>query len=105
MCFYNKLHDRADFYTIRPSRAGTNHSNLCRLHDGAGLGLSIVKWIVDTHNGTIEVESKPDEGSTFKILIPLLKENVESQKSTTEVIHYQSTAPYAVTDNDVSITS
>ena len=34
---------------------------------GTGLGLSIIKKIVDLNNGTIEVESKPDEGTTFKL--------------------------------------
>ncbi len=40
---------------------------------GTGLGLSIVKKIVTTYMGTISVESQPDEGSTFKISIPLKK--------------------------------
>jgi len=35
-----------------------------------GLGLSIVKQIVDKHKGKIEVESKEGEGSTFRILLP-----------------------------------
>jgi signal transduction histidine kinase len=37
---------------------------------GLGLGLSIVKEIVDLHGGRIGVESKPDVGSVFRILIP-----------------------------------
>jgi heavy metal sensor kinase len=37
---------------------------------GAGLGLSIARWIVDQHHGTIEVESEPGRGSTFRITIP-----------------------------------
>lgn len=41
--------------------------------DGAGLGLSIVKWIVESHNGEIEVETEKDKGSTFRIVIPLLE--------------------------------
>jgi len=32
---------------------------------GAGLGLSIAKWIADAHHGSIRVESTPGEGSTF----------------------------------------
>jgi heavy metal sensor kinase len=32
---------------------------------GAGLGLSIAKWIADAHYGSISVESTPGEGSTF----------------------------------------
>jgi signal transduction histidine kinase len=39
---------------------------------GFGLGLSITKWIVDHHNGRIEVDSKEGEGTTFAIWLPLI---------------------------------
>jgi len=37
-----------------------------------GLGLSIVKSIIDIHNGNIDVKSKPGEGTTFIISLPAL---------------------------------
>lgn len=37
---------------------------------GVGLGLSVAYGIITKHEGTIEVESKPGEGSTFTIRLP-----------------------------------
>ena len=38
---------------------------------GAGLGLSICKYIMEQHGGEIWCESKLDEGSTFYLVLPL----------------------------------
>jgi heavy metal sensor kinase len=46
-----------------------------REQGGAGLGLSIAKWIVEMHRGSIEVESQPGRGSTFRIHLPRFSEN------------------------------
>ena len=47
------------FYTTKPTGIGT------------GLGLSISKQIIDKHNGTINVESSADCGTTFTITLPI----------------------------------
>ena len=38
---------------------------------GAGLGLSIAHWIVKEHKGSIAVQSRPGQGSTFKVAMPM----------------------------------
>ncbi|HMM01138.1 MAG: HAMP domain-containing sensor histidine kinase [Eubacteriales bacterium] len=43
-----------------------------RNRNGSGLGLSIVKWIVETHQGSIDVRSKLGHGTEFVITVPKL---------------------------------
>lgn len=43
---------------------------------GSGLGLSIAKWIVDRHSGTIEVLSYKDVGTRMTIRVPVSKPTV-----------------------------
>ena len=50
------------FYLADPARS--------RKLGGTGLGLAIVKHITQVHGGRIEVESQPDNGSTFSIFLP-----------------------------------
>ncbi|MEM1202584.1 MAG: HAMP domain-containing sensor histidine kinase [Acidobacteriota bacterium] len=44
--------------------------SLSRRGGGCGLGLSIVRFVVDAHGGTIEVDSRVGEGSTFTLRLP-----------------------------------
>lgn len=38
---------------------------------GTGLGLSIAKWIIDEHNGSVEVTTKEGVGTTFIVWLPV----------------------------------
>ena len=49
-------------------------SNANNEMSGIGLGLSIVRSIVEAHQGRIWVESQPDEGSTFTVVLPVIQE-------------------------------
>jgi signal transduction histidine kinase len=46
-------------------------SSLTRQYGGMGLGLSIVKEMVDLHHGSVSVKSQAGKGSAFTIRIPL----------------------------------
>ena len=41
---------------------------------GAGLGLSLVRWIAAQHRGTVTVQSRLAEGSTFTVTLPLRRD-------------------------------
>ena len=41
-----------------------------RSHEGSGIGLSLVRELVNLHGGNIEVESEVGQGSTFRVRIP-----------------------------------
>ena len=58
---HNKIFSR--FY-----RAG---EELTQTVKGSGIGLTIVKQIVDAHQGNITVESSPDKGSIFTVILPV----------------------------------
>jgi two-component system phosphate regulon sensor histidine kinase PhoR len=53
------------FYRVDRSRS--------RDSGGTGLGLAIVKHVVQRHAGELDIQSRPNSGSTFTILIPLAK--------------------------------
>jgi signal transduction histidine kinase len=50
---------------VRLEREGSGH-----LFPGLGVGLTIARFVVERHNGRIEVDSTPDHGSTFTIHLP-----------------------------------
>jgi signal transduction histidine kinase len=56
----DKIFDR--FYRVTDTRG---------MHqDGSGLGLSIAKWIVAEHGGTIRAESTLGRGTVFTVILP-----------------------------------
>jgi two-component system, OmpR family, phosphate regulon sensor histidine kinase PhoR len=60
-----QLHIFERFYKADPSRS--------RSSGGSGLGLAIVKKIIELHHGEIEIESSPNEGTEFKVILGIAK--------------------------------
>ncbi len=48
---------------------------------GLGLGLSFVAWIVKAHGGTVDVESKPNDGTRFVVSLPAGPVNLDPRES------------------------
>ena len=46
-------------------------SSLNRRHDGTGLGLVLTKRMAELHGGTVSLQSSLDQGSTFRVWLPL----------------------------------
>lgn len=49
---------------------------------GSGIGLTIVRHIVDAHKGRIDVESEPHESSTFRVRVPLRRKGRRDEHET-----------------------
>jgi two-component system phosphate regulon sensor histidine kinase PhoR len=58
------------FYRVDTARA--------RATGGTGLGVAIVKHVVESHGGSVGVESELGLGSTFTVRLPVLKEEAAS---------------------------
>ncbi len=51
-----------------------------QVRQGAGLGLTLVQWIIEAHNGAIQVESEEGKGTTFTIYLPLFTHSSSTLK-------------------------
>ncbi len=68
--------------TVRDTGTGMTPETIARIFEpyfttkprgqGTGLGLSIIHGIITEHAGTISVDSRPDAGSTFTVLLPAI---------------------------------
>ena len=70
------------------------------INQGSGIGLSITKEFVKLQNGTVSVESEPEKGATFVVLLPLSV--IEALENTRVQTTNEKFEEEEVTDMDVS---
>lgn len=86
----SKVFDR--FYQVQKSET----------HPGSGIGLSLAKELTEMHNGKIDVESSPGEGSLFKVYLPLIQKerSIDSNDASASVLKQSERSAYTVTETD-----
>lgn len=82
-------------------RFGQVNNNLSRLAEGSGIGLSLVKLLVDSIEGTIEVESELGMGSAFIITLPAKKKELDNEVETCLEVEGELVAKMKVEFSDI----
>jgi len=83
--------------------------SVSREQEGTGIGLAIVKEMVNLHHGTIEVKSKPGKGTAFMISLPLGKghllpdEILKAEEQNDEIVDYSNTRPSIISNDTTNI--
>jgi len=70
---------------------------------GTGLGLSTTLGIVEQHKGSITVSSKPDKGTTFKIIMPLSEDKAFHEEKPKDDIIFGSRQKILIIDDEVFV--
>jgi len=93
--FVNLLPGRYLCLSVRDNGHGMDEKTIDRIFDpffstkgqseGTGLGLSVIHGIVSNHGGAITVESKPDQGSQFKVYLPSLDNSTNVTTDTSSI--------------------
>jgi signal transduction histidine kinase/ligand-binding sensor domain-containing protein/CheY-like chemotaxis protein/AraC-like DNA-binding protein len=55
-------------------------SSVSRAYEGSGIGLSLVRELVELHHGMITVDSQPGQGSTFSVYLPLANSHLNKDE-------------------------
>ncbi|WP_310599233.1 PAS domain S-box protein [Desulfobulbus sp.] len=75
-----------------------------KLHEGTGLGLSVVHGIVNDHRGAVTVESTPGQGSCFTVFLPEAKEEAGESVSVERFVPAVFEGNILVVDDEPPIT-
>ena len=84
-------------------------SSLSRRYEGTGLGLALVKKIIELHGGSISVKSEVDKGSQFTFILPWKKMTNSHSESNFPIAHPQLTVNHSqslillVEDNEANV--
>ena len=78
----------AVYISVKDNGSGISSENINKIFDpfytsnskGTGLGLAVVKSVVEAHQGKVSYLSKPEQGAHFCIKLPLLEQTVAKPK-------------------------
>jgi two-component system sensor histidine kinase FlrB len=82
-------HEDAVYISVKDNGSGINSENIEKIFEpfytsnskGTGLGLAVVKSVVEAHQGEVSYLSQPGEGAHFCLKLPLLKQVNLNQQS------------------------
>lgn len=72
------------------------------LQPSSGIGLSLVKELIELHCGSIEVKSQPEVGSEFIVTLPMGQKAYETNENTEFILNDGASAKTASTDDEAS---